>query len=196
MGKVLAKGSDVDAIVRDTAEAGIDCILNFMFGFPGETEEDFQASLDFVRRNKDYISMVQPSPGFCDFYEGTEGYKHPEKFDIVLREGSAHWNSKDGTNTYLTRMERFERFLEVVHGLGIKCSYPYRTVYLKNTIIGNYHFGYGRFDEAIPFLEKAMDTEPANGIVAARLEDCYWRTRRPWRAVGTMMRRRSNGRSA
>jgi radical SAM superfamily enzyme YgiQ (UPF0313 family) len=189
MGKHLAKGADLDAIVRDTTAAGIDCILNFMFGFPGETEEDFQISLDFVRRNKDHITMVQPSPGFCDFYQGTEGFKNPEKYGIDLREGSAHWTSKDGLNTYLTRMARFERFLAVIDELGLKCSYPYPRVYLKNTIIGNYHFTYGQYAQAIPFLEEASRSEPPNRVVAIRLEDCYRRTRRPWRAAGARLRR-------
>ncbi len=175
MGKVLAKGSAIDQIVRDTTESGIDCVLNFMFGFPGETEGDFQITLDFVRRNKEWISMVQPSPGFCDFYKGTYGYKHPEEFGIKLREGSAHWVSDDGQNTYLTRMERFERFLDMVYSLGIKCSYPQRTLYLKHTITGNYYFSYGQYKEAIPYLEKARDYEPYSDLVRLHLEECYQR---------------------
>lgn len=177
MGKVLAKGADVDRIVRDTFEVGIDCVLNFMFGFPGESEEDFQASLDFVARNKDWITMVQPSPGFCDFYRGTYGYEHPEQFGIELNGGS-HWSSLDGRNTYLTRMERFERFLELVNKLGLKCSYPHERLYLRNTIVGNYLFNKGRFDEALPYLEEAARSEPPNEIVSKRVEDCRERTGR------------------
>ncbi|MFI5351231.1 MAG: radical SAM protein [Elusimicrobiota bacterium] len=174
MGKVLAKGSDLDRIVRDTFEAGIDCILNFMFGFPGETEEDFQITLDFVERNKRWITLAQPSPGFCDFYVGTEGQKNPDKFGIALGRWSSHWTSKDGTNTYLTRMARFERFLEVVHGLGIPCTYTNRTLYMKDTIIGNYLFEDGRYREAIPYLERALKNDPPSDVVTSRLTDSRW----------------------
>ncbi len=172
MGKVLAKGSDLDRIVRDTFEVGIDCILNFMFGFPGETEEEFQTTLDFVRRNKDHITMVQPSPGFCDFHKGTYGHRDPEKFGIELREGSAHWVSRDGRNTYLTRMERFERFLETVHDLKIQCSYPHRKLYLRDTIIGNYYRSYGEPGKAVPFLRRALASDPPNPVTAQRLKEC------------------------
>lgn len=172
MGKVLAKGSDLDRIVRDTREAGIDCNLNFMFGYPGETEEDYQLTLDFVRRNKDWISLVQPSPGFCDFYPGTSGHKDPERLGIRLREGSAHWESLDGTNTYPSRMERFERFLRLAHDLGVPCSYPGRELYMRSTILGNYHFDYGRYREALPHLERAAESDPPSEALAARLADC------------------------
>ncbi len=171
MGKVLAKGSDLDRIVRDTFEVGIDCVLNFMFGFPGETEADFSLTLDFVKRNKSWITLAQPSPGFCDFYAGTEGQKHPEKFDIELGLWSAHWTSKDGTNTYLTRMARFERFLSVVHDLGIPCTYSGRTVYMKDTIVGHYLFEHGRYREAIAYLERAVEKDPPSEAVTLRLAD-------------------------
>jgi radical SAM superfamily enzyme YgiQ (UPF0313 family) len=172
MGKVLARGADADQIVRDTFESGIDCILNFMFGFPGETEEDFQISLDFVRRNRNFITMVQPSPGFCDFYPGTSGFKEPEKYGISLREGSCHWTSKDGLNTYLTRMTRFERFLETVHDLGVKCSYPHRTLYMKDEIVARYHYSYGEYDAAIPHYEKLLQQSPGNEEYSRTLADC------------------------
>lgn len=177
MGKLLARGADADAIVRDTSRAGIDCILNFMFGFPGETEEDFQATLDFVRRNKDHIAMVQPSPGFCDFYPGTRGHREPETLGIELREGSAHWVSKDGTNTYLTRMARFERFLDVAHGLGVKCSYPHRSLYQKNTIVGSYHFVRGEHAQAVPYLRAALESDPPNETTRRTLDDALARLR-------------------
>ncbi|MFI5361387.1 MAG: radical SAM protein [Elusimicrobiota bacterium] len=174
MGKVLAKGSDLDRIVRDTFTEGIDCVLNFMFGFPGETEEDFQITLDFVKRNRRWITLAQPSPGFCDFYVGTEGQKNPGKFDIKLGQWSAHWTSTDGTNTYLTRMARFERFLEVVHDLGVPCTYPSRKLIMKDTIVGNYLFEDGRYKEAIPYLERALEADPPSEVVVSRLKDSRW----------------------
>ena len=177
MGKLLAKGSDPDRIVRDTREAGIDCGLFFMTGYPGETEADFQMTLDFVGRNKDWISFVSPSAGFCDFHPGTRGHAHPDDFGIELREGSAHWVSKDGSNTYLTRLERFERFLDFVHDLKVPCAYPHRRLHLRNTIIGNYHYVYGQFELAVPYLQKAVDEEPPDETNVQRLAECLARRR-------------------
>jgi radical SAM superfamily enzyme YgiQ (UPF0313 family) len=172
MGKHLARGAQLDRIVRDTFEAGIKCDLNFMFGFPGETEADFQMTLDFVRRNKDWISTVHPSPGFCDFHPGTYGHRRPDDLGIEIGAATAHWISKDGSSTYLTRLARFERFLDLVYDLRINCGYPYRKLHLRNTIIGNYHYAGGRFAEAAPYLERALAEEPPDESSRLRLMEC------------------------
>lgn len=171
MGKVLAKGADLDRIVRDAHEVGIECVLNFMFGFPGETEADFQESLDFVRRNKDYISMVQPSPGFCDFYKGTYGHRNPDELGIVLAEGSALWSSKDGANTYLTRLDRFERFLELVYSLGVRCAHPPR-LFMRDSVVADYLYARGERAAAAPHYLKAVRRDPFSVETLKRLIRC------------------------
>jgi radical SAM superfamily enzyme YgiQ (UPF0313 family) len=162
MGKILAKDADIDRVIQDAHNVGIDCILNFMFGFPGETEKDFQETLEFLSRNRDFIDMVNPSPGFCAFEKGSYAYGHPDEFDIVLGECGALWESKDGTNNYATRLERFERFLIRVKELEIKNFYPYTQLHNRDTVLGHYYFTKKEWAKAISHLNEAVKQQPKN----------------------------------
>ncbi len=162
IGKLLAEDADIDKIVKDTHNAGIECILNFMFGFPGEREEDFQETLEFLNRNKDYIDMVIPSPGFCAFDKGSYAYEHPDEFDIILGECGALWESKDGTNNYAARLEKFERFLRRTNELGIKNLYPDTQVNIRDTVLGHYYFTKKEWGMAILHLKEAVKQQPRN----------------------------------
>ena len=56
----------VDVVIKMTRGAGINIIANFMFGLPGETEDDRKTSLDFaVRQNFEYVNfyVALPYPG-------------------------------------------------------------------------------------------------------------------------------------
>ncbi|MCX5693730.1 MAG: radical SAM protein [Candidatus Omnitrophica bacterium] len=162
IGKLLAKDADLDKIVRDTHNVGIEGIYNFMFGFPGETEEEFQETLDFLSRNKNYIDVVNPSPGFCAFDKGSYGYDHPDEFDIIVGITGSLWESKDGVNNYAARIEKFERFLEETRKLGIKSFYPYDRVINRDTILGYYYFMKKEWNRAILYLNEAVKQQPSN----------------------------------
>jgi radical SAM superfamily enzyme YgiQ (UPF0313 family) len=162
IGKLLAKDTDLDRITQDTHNSGIDCIINFMFGFPGETEEDFQETLEFLARNREYIDLVNPSPGFCAFDKGSYAYEHPEELGIVLGECGAFWESKDGLNNYAARLEKFERFLKKVEELGIKSHYPYGQLNGRDIVLGHYYFTKKDWDKAILYLNEAVKQQPKN----------------------------------
>lgn len=160
IGKLLAKDADVDKIIRDTHNAGIDCILNFMFGLPGETEEDFQETLEFIRRNRNFIDLINPSPGFCAFEKGSYAHEHPDEFGIILGESGALWESQDGINNYAERLEKFERFLERTNELGIKSFYPGTRLMGRDTVLGHYYFTKKAWDKAILYLNDAVKQHP------------------------------------
>lgn len=172
MGKVLAKGADPAQIVRDTFEAGVDCCLNFMFGFPTETDQDFEATLDFLRANSPWIRSVNPCPQFTAVFEGTYLHEHPDEFGMDLTGSARYWTSKDGANTYPSRMARFERFLDVAYSLGIPCNYPSRTFLFKDAALGHYYYSRGEFELAKAHLERAVDANVADTEAASRLQDC------------------------
>ncbi|MFP6665888.1 MAG: hypothetical protein VB876_01155, partial [Pirellulales bacterium] len=54
--------------------------------------------------------MVNPSLNFTEYYPGSSGYENPDKIGVDLSKGTMMWSSTDGKNTYITRMERFEKF--------------------------------------------------------------------------------------
>jgi len=124
---LMRKGFKVEEatrVIRDTHNAGIDAVTNFMFGFPGETDEDFEKTLDFITQNREYISTVNPSLAYTAIGVGTYLYDHPQEYNIDLSAGYLYWKSNDGKNTYEKRQERYEKFCKVVSFLGIKFSYP------------------------------------------------------------------------
>lgn len=49
---------DAERVIKDTWEAGINTQLNFIVGYPGETEEEFIETMDFIERNRKYICGI------------------------------------------------------------------------------------------------------------------------------------------
>ena len=121
---------DAERIIRYTHVAGINVVLNFMFGFPSETEEDFQKTLDFITINSKYIYEVLPSESFCYIDKGTYLYEHPEEFSFFPNPHSNFWESIDGKNNYLERLRRFEIFCERALSLSIKIGTSYEKIKL------------------------------------------------------------------
>ena len=173
IGKVLSRGANPDQIVRDGHRAGLSCAYNFMFGLPGETETDAQETLEFLKRNKDFIATVNPSPSFCGFCPGTLGHEHPEEYGIDASKGDLYWQTKDGKNDYLIRLKRFEEFCEVVQELGIPTTYPSRKLLDRDRTIGNYYYVSRGYSKAAPYFEGWLRENPDDKDVLRKLEHCY-----------------------
>lgn len=126
IGKIFCRNTDFDQLIRDAYEVGLGLGLNWMFGFPGETDEDFQSDLDFFTRNAPHMTNVSinPSSGFCGFTSGCEAAKNPDKYDIILHSTAMYWESKDGKNTYPKRLEKYQRFWRHLDSLGIVRTVP------------------------------------------------------------------------
>lgn len=112
----------IDRVIRQTYEVGISARVNFMFGFPGETEEDFQKTLDVLRRNKEFFTEVHASETFCCIDPGTYLYNHYEEFGISNKPHSLYWESADGKNNYIERLNRHQSFCQLAISLGIRLS--------------------------------------------------------------------------
>ena len=120
----MRKGFRVeDAVsnIRDAHSLGLDIVVNFIVGFPGEDEEDFKRTLDFISRNKEYISSVG-STASCWIGPYIWIYEHPEEFAIAKGYGQHDWSCKE--NNYQLRQIREHRLRELVDSLGIGNAYP------------------------------------------------------------------------
>jgi radical SAM superfamily enzyme YgiQ (UPF0313 family) len=106
-------------VLKATAEAGINCCPFFMVGYPTETEQDFQETLDFIRRNRPYIAAVAVSPTGVVIMPQTRISNHPDEFGVEPNPHHIYWSTIDGTNTYPVRMDRYERFCKLCIELGI-----------------------------------------------------------------------------
>lgn len=124
--KIMNKPFDnetAERVLKDTHDAGIKTVGNFMFGFPGETEEDFQLTLDFLERNRASFDRVYASATFTSLEE--HSYLTEHRKELGIREnpsGELHhlyWETEDGKNTYPVRQDRYERFRKLAISLGI-----------------------------------------------------------------------------
>ncbi|MBN2407705.1 MAG: radical SAM protein [Elusimicrobia bacterium] len=108
-------------VIKNTHEAGINTCIFFMFGFPGETDGDFEETLGFVERNSAYIDSVSPSISFCAVLKGTYLDDNRAEFGISPAEdfSNIYWETEDGSNDYLVRMKRYESFCNLASSLKI-----------------------------------------------------------------------------
>ena len=111
---LMKKGYKVevaDRVIKDCGELGINVSALLMVGYPGETEADFEQTLDFVRRNAPYLGDISCSENFTYITNNTYLHKHAlDEYGVDPDTFHAdYWQAKDGTNNYLDRVGRFER---------------------------------------------------------------------------------------
>jgi radical SAM superfamily enzyme YgiQ (UPF0313 family) len=144
---------DADRIIKDLHKVGIKVTANFMFGFPGETEEDFQQTLDFIKRNAKFLDRVYPSRTYCAIEEFSYLSQHPEEFDIKQNlSNHLYWETKDGKNTYPERLRRCEEFCALASSLGIEVGCGVQT-----SVELDRYFNLGHYYESKGDLKGAMD---------------------------------------
>ncbi|MBI5524864.1 MAG: radical SAM protein [Deltaproteobacteria bacterium] len=156
--RLMGKRTDLSVasrVIRDTSAAGILQKVNIMVGFPGETEDDFRSTLDFLTDNRRFLTEVNPSDGFTGIFPGTELYDRHLDFGVTFAPGMHYfWETRDGTNTLATRIERFERVLKHAAAIGLKCTYPGTELLNRDKILGDFHLNRGEHTEALRFYER------------------------------------------
>jgi hypothetical protein len=131
IGKKLSVGVDLHRLLGTAHNYGIKLTLNFMFGLPGETEEEFEYMLLFLRKHHWLIHQVNPSLNLCGFFPGSDGWKEPKKYNLLLGDSPLDWKEIDLSlhmttprasvyNFYHDRRDKFRRFVETAQQLGIK----------------------------------------------------------------------------
>ncbi|MBN1823123.1 MAG: B12-binding domain-containing radical SAM protein [Endomicrobiales bacterium] len=117
--------SDAEKVIRDTYNSGINVVLNFIVGFPGETRDDFRQTLEFIGRNREFISNVAPGHE-CDVV-GTEICHMPQRFDVklpIIEDYLHYWTTTDGQNNRDMRLrwkDEFDDFLAKIE-MPVKCG--------------------------------------------------------------------------
>lgn len=120
--------------LANLANAGIKTTAYFVIGFPGETEEDFQQTLDFLEETQNDIWQAECNP-FYYYYSGQPGSDKWANQRMLLYPE----NAKELliTNTWVlncapTREERFKRlfrFTRHCRKLGIPNPYSWNETY-------------------------------------------------------------------
>jgi len=93
----MNKGTRVqtmEKILRKSSKNNIVNICFIMFGFPGETRKDARQTINFLKKNSDYIEGISPS--FFTLQWHTLMSKNPEKWDIEIKKGGFSYLEKKG----------------------------------------------------------------------------------------------------
>lgn len=123
-----------EEVIKNTHEAGIKTTINIMIGFPTETKEDFFKTMEFVKRNKEFIDEVRLTYDGCRIYPRSYLGIDTDKYNIIYPNDedrklnttdsgiykATYWKSKDGTNTYEERVRRAEEICQLILSLGIE----------------------------------------------------------------------------
>ncbi len=107
---------EMEQAIKNTFLAGINTQLNFIVGFPGETEDDFKLTLDFIMRNRKYICGVT-NVNSCLILLYSDLYYNPNKYHITLPQNKAlrdtHWKAPD--NTFEIRQHRLKKLINLIN---------------------------------------------------------------------------------
>jgi len=163
---------DADKIIRWLHEVGIIVTANFMFGFPGETEEDFEMTLDFIKRNAEFLGRVYPSRTFCAIEEFSYFHSDLEGFGIKPNPPNhLYWETIDGENTYPERLRRCEEFCNLASSLGIEVGCGVQTsVELDRWYnLGHYYEYKGDYENAVDCYLKFYEIDPNNAVISNKV---------------------------
>jgi anaerobic magnesium-protoporphyrin IX monomethyl ester cyclase len=121
-------------------DAGIATSVNFITGFPGESEEDFQKTLDFVGKNSRYIDRADFITE-CQVARGTDLFLHPDDYGMIIPEkwDGYKWYTMDGKNTLSSRQEMTLRLGRCLASAGVKINMNFNlddgAAEIKDTLI-------------------------------------------------------------
>ena len=115
------KVEDLEKIYDLIKDTTITTTWDIIVGFPGETEEDFQATCDIIKKYKPTSSLVLP----CCLHKGTEAYEMDNKVPLDIAEQRMN----------IARALVDENSFEFNSTLNIKFTedtLPYKLAYLSN----------------------------------------------------------------
>ncbi|MBO7431819.1 MAG: radical SAM protein [Elusimicrobia bacterium] len=175
--KLMNKGykqEDAKYVLKNVSQAGIKVTGNFMFGFPGETEEDFQQTLEFITETGKYFERVYPSRSYCAIEQFSTLHEHPEKFGIKTPfNHHLYWETIDGKNTYPVRLNRCKRFEQKCHELGVRVDVGVQTnVDMAEFFnLGLYYEYIKDYEKAKYYLNKYLELDPNNEFINKKIAE-------------------------
>jgi radical SAM superfamily enzyme YgiQ (UPF0313 family) len=176
--------ANAEQVLKDCHDAGISVQINIIFGPPGETREDFQQTLDFLRRVRPSIDTVLASQSFTVVDKGTIYNTNPELFQLTGTDHHLFWESADGSNTYPERLRRYEEFCRLALELGVpETSGVLRVKPDKWFLLGDYWRHRKAYARAVRCYGRSWRHESRNKTLLVALAECCRALDRPDRAA-------------
>ena len=106
--------------LRDAHSVGIGVAINIIIGFPGETELTFKETLDFIYRNREYITcLASLTPFYVEpeskLFEDHQTYN--VKFGPNIHHDETDWVCLDGLNNSGWRLRKCAELYDFVKDL-------------------------------------------------------------------------------
>jgi len=113
MGKHYTE-KEAEAVLKSFDKPGLNVTINLIIGHPAETDEDFDQTLDFLKRNH-ILLFNAPSPSICAIFEGSDLLKKYQGKDGFVWNGPEKWSYNE--NTCEARTKRLNKLIEVTNKL-------------------------------------------------------------------------------
>jgi radical SAM superfamily enzyme YgiQ (UPF0313 family) len=117
------KSAEAENLLKNASDLGIDTVITMIVGFPGETEKDWDDTMDFLARISPYVLDIYMN--FCSITHDVARLRFFDTVDLNYYEAH-HWNSKDMQNTHDIRESRLKRLDERLSKTSIKIVEPMR----------------------------------------------------------------------
>jgi radical SAM superfamily enzyme YgiQ (UPF0313 family) len=117
----------ISEVLKSLGDAGVRTTTYWIVGFPGETEEDFQETLDFIEEHHRYIYELEAHPYYYYPYGqiGSRLYQcyslYPEEVTNVTK--FKVWEIIDADPPREVRYERLRRLSKLASNLGLPNIY-------------------------------------------------------------------------
>ena len=175
----------IESNLEATHRAGILTSINIIVGFPGETDQTLDETIEFIKRNSPYIDMIQdlntfkirPSSPVATDLDGY-GIVHKSKDPDA-------WESKDGRNTMLWRLEGCRRVYRTAEAAGIRFGFSEYNLYyhplMQQALLetAHRHMAAGDYAEAMDVFQRNMSMNPEALHLLPELEGCYLHLQEP-----------------
>ncbi|HYG08695.1 MAG TPA: radical SAM protein [Pyrinomonadaceae bacterium] len=124
----------ISTVLKTLANAGIRPTTYWIVGFPGETEEDFEETLQFIRENHPYIYELEAHPYYYYPYGQIGSRLHqceslyPDDVTEIIK--FRMWDIIDCQPTRLERYDRLRRIAKLSADLGLPNIYTMADRYI------------------------------------------------------------------
>ncbi|MDY6879096.1 MAG: radical SAM protein [Thermodesulfobacteriota bacterium] len=105
--KLMRKNTNIDLIkrvLRDAHDVGILQNTNFIVGFPGETENEFLETCNFIIDNIRYLNIVGTT--LLSIQKNAPLYANFQSYNIQDRDAIIDWETTDGLNNLEQRVQK------------------------------------------------------------------------------------------